>query len=466
MCRRLNRLRKKTKERGRRLNSFRKLAVAGITATLILATLGIFASAFDLQVLATTAVFVVLICIVSLILSCTKLLLRTADKELKSRDEIQRFMELISKDLGRLDESLSKGVGEQFESRRLLKSQHEHLTNVRKVLVDLNHQVTRGKQALGSFNKEVKNGIREAERRVSQNAPKANEVKRIHERLQAAERRILGALETQRYTQHTSLSEQLTLISELNDRLQRVNAATEYKPVGDTENKSLESTELHSLVAKINRHVTSTVRDSTRQVESLVQLLPRFSETKLPMPSTGGFAIDSQALAHLVALVEEHRPRKILELGSGTSTIWLGYLCRSIGAQLVTLDHLGEYLTLTRSAVDRHHLTDRVDTRFAPLEEVEVDGDPYDWYSLGALDDLTDIDMVVVDGPPASTGSMARYPALPMILERLSDEVTVILDDAQREDEAETVQRWQAALPDFIRVEVGTSRLAVLRRCA
>src|SRR5699024_12698939 len=64
-----------------------------------------------------------------------------------------------------------------------------------------------------------------------------------------------------------------------------------------------------------SRQVTSTVRDSTRQVESLVQIYARFNDLKLPMPSTGGFAIDSQALGHLLSLVEERRPKKILELG-------------------------------------------------------------------------------------------------------------------------------------------------------
>src|SRR5699024_9512133 len=62
-----------------------------------------------------------------------------------------------------------------------------------------------------------------------------------------------------------------------------------------------------------SRHVTSTVRDSTRQVESLIQIYTRFKDLKLPMPSTGGFAIDSQALGHLLALVEERRPNKILD---------------------------------------------------------------------------------------------------------------------------------------------------------
>lgn len=228
--------------------------------------------------------------------------------------------------------------------------------------------------------------------------------------------------------------------------------------------------ELDSTVRKSaqsqSRQVTSTVRDSTRQVESLVQIYARFKDLKLPMPSTGGFAIDSQALGHLLSLVEERRPKKILELGSGASTIWLGYLCQSFGGELVTLDHLEGYLDLTRTAVDRHGLNDHVESRLAPLEPVESAGDTYNWYSLASLNDLSDIDLVLIDGPPAATGPKARYPALPYIIDLLAPHATVILDDAHRQEEADIIEEWLREFPDFRQIEVGTSRLAVLERTA
>ncbi|GAB2862747.1 hypothetical protein GCM10027092_27450 [Yaniella soli] len=217
---------------------------------------------------------------------------------------------------------------------------------------------------------------------------------------------------------------------------------------------------------KITRHINTTARDSTRQIESMLQIYPRFEDTKLPMPSTGGFAMDAQALGHLISLVDERRPRRILELGSGTSTIWFGYLCRAYGGQVVTLDHLEEYLELTQAAVDRHSLNTHVECRLAPLERIECGGDTYNWYSMEALSDLSDIDMVLIDGPPAATGPQARYPSLPQIIDRLSPTVTVILDDAHRRDEANIVDAWQEGFAGFQRIEAGTSRLAVLERKA
>lgn len=220
-------------------------------------------------------------------------------------------------------------------------------------------------------------------------------------------------------------------------------------------------------LAKTNRQqLTHAIRDSTRQTESLVHIYQRYPEVKLPMPNTGGFAIDSQALAHLLAVVEERRPRRILELGSGTSTIWLGYLCQSFGGTLVSLDHLEHYLNLTRGAVERHNLNDVIDTRLAPLEATECDGKNFDWYSSTAMADLSEIDMLIVDGPPAATGPQARYPSLPKLITQLASQATVILDDAHRDDEAEIVDSWLETYPEFDHIEKGTSRLAVLERRA
>lgn len=272
--------------------------------------------------------------------------------------------------------------------------------------------------------------------------------------------------------------ESYSALHRLNESTQHVIGDAIATSIGDVNEKTQDSVleikrrlgELDTTVRKTaqtqSRHVTSTVRDSTRQVESLVQIYTRFKDLKIPMPNTGGFAIDSQALGHLLSLVEERRPKKILELGSGASTIWLGYLCQSFGGELVTLDHLEGYLDLTRTAVDRHGLHDHVESRLAPLEPVESAGDTYNWYSLASLNDLSDIELVLIDGPPAATGPKARYPALPYIIDLLAPHATVILDDAHRQEEADIIEEWLHVFPDFRQIEVGTSRLAVLERTA
>lgn len=214
----------------------------------------------------------------------------------------------------------------------------------------------------------------------------------------------------------------------------------------------------------LTSHIRNTTHHATTEVEALLQIYSKFPEVKLPMPPSGSWAIDAQSLAYLIALVQDLQPKLILELGSGTSSIWLGYLCKSSGAELVTLDHLDEYLQRTQAAVERHGLTGVIDTRFAPLEKIQCDGAEFDWYSADALSDITEVDLLLVDGPPAATGPRARYPALPVLIERLSETAVVVLDDAHRPDEAEILSDWQEQFSDFHRVMIGTPRLAILER--
>jgi predicted O-methyltransferase YrrM len=214
----------------------------------------------------------------------------------------------------------------------------------------------------------------------------------------------------------------------------------------------------------LTSHIRNTAHHATTETEALIQIYSKFPDVKLPMPASGSWAVDAQSLAYLLSLAQDIQPRRILELGSGTSSIWLGYLCRRSGADLITLDHLDEYLQKTRAAVNRHGLDHVIDTRFAPLEKVQCDGKEFDWYSIDALSDVTEIDLLLVDGPPAATGPRARYPALPVLSEQLSDKAVVVLDDAHRPDEVHILKGWREQFPDFHRVAIGTPRLAILER--
>ena len=57
--------------------------------------------------------------------------------------------------------------------------------------------------------------------------------------------------------------------------------------------------------------------------------------------------------------------------------------------------------------------------------------------------------MLIVDGPPATMGEMARYPALPSLHARLADNCVILMDDGNREDERLTAKRWTTEFPEF-----------------
>lgn len=230
------------------------------------------------------------------------------------------------------------------------------------------------------------------------------------------------------------------------------------------EGSSVAALELNArLVNSAVRKLTAVARDETRQVEALLQL-QRHVDPIAPLPPSGRWAMDARSLLHLCHVIEDVEPRRVLELGGGTSTIWLGYLLSNYGGRLVSVDHDETFAALTAEAVDRHGLGSVVDVRCAGLSPVQLKDGPHEWYGEDAFHDVEEVDFLVVDGPPGNIGHGARYPALPVLFDRLASDCIVVLDDSERPDEQEALQSWLAEYPDFEVRDQGVSRLCVLQR--
>jgi hypothetical protein len=54
------------------------------------------------------------------------------------------------------------------------------------------------------------------------------------------------------------------------------------------------------------------------------------------------------------------------------------------------------------------------------------------------------IDLLIVDGPPALQDPTSRFPALPLLLDHLSPDAVILMDDGDRQGEKEVVEKWCA----------------------
>ena len=165
----------------------------------------------------------------------------------------------------------------------------------------------------------------------------------------------------------------------------------------------------------------------------------------------GGWSIDSFMGRFLVQHIIEKRPRTIVELGSGSSTIVISHCLQLLcddAAVHVAIDHESKYLHRTQEHARLNGLEDRIIFLECPLERYE--GFANLWYG-GVAEKLKGkrIDLLIVDGPPGPLQSFSRYPAVPLLHELLAPHCTVILDDAARSDEKEIVQRWANEFTDF-----------------
>ena len=212
-------------------------------------------------------------------------------------------------------------------------------------------------------------------------------------------------------------------------------------------------------IAQLVDNRTRTLRDRVERlqrdmgdVHGLVRLLPYTHD--LPLPIGGGWALTGDSAAILVREALLRRPKTVLELGSGVSTLLLGQVLRNRGdGHVVSIDHDTTWAERTRRSVEFLGLRDYVTVVDAPLKRVEIAGQAFEWYDIPRerLDRLGPVDMLLVDGPPQARDqpNTARYPALPMLSERLSSDALIFVDDANRPTESAMVRRWQAENPGW-----------------
>jgi predicted O-methyltransferase YrrM len=167
------------------------------------------------------------------------------------------------------------------------------------------------------------------------------------------------------------------------------------------------------------------LREQSREIEALVQLFQRVAP-RAPMPQ--GAALQPTDLLGLVHVAATRQPGLTVALGSGPSTIWLGYALEGGDRRLIVVDHDEARAEATRAMLAAHGLT-AVEVRHASLAELRVDGKPVDWYDVDALDGLQDIDLLVVDGTIAP-GPDALAPALHVLGRRLAPGAAVVVDEA------------------------------------
>ena len=169
-----------------------------------------------------------------------------------------------------------------------------------------------------------------------------------------------------------------------------------------------------------------------------------------------GFAAQLDYLEEVAARAAMTRG-PILECGSGLTSIIMGLLAGRRGVEIWSLEHFPDWRTRVMSAVQRSHIPN-VHICLAPLKSF---GD-FQWYSPPLQEMPSEFQLVVCDGPPGNTMG-GRYGLLPVMRERLSKDVVVLLDDASRPGEAEVLQRWMTETNLEVTSPVGAT-FAVLTR--
>ena len=177
-----------------------------------------------------------------------------------------------------------------------------------------------------------------------------------------------------------------------------------------------------------------------------------------PMPELGGWAMTSATLVWVVDQIASGHVSTILECGSGSSTVWFALALeqRGTAGRIMSLESSAEYADQTRARLAELGLGHRAQVLTAPLIDLDLPGRATQpWFDLSVLpDDITGVDLLFVDGPVGDTSPQARYPALPVLADRLTGNALVLLDDSGRAHEKQIIEQWTAKTHGGRRYEV------------
>lgn len=213
----------------------------------------------------------------------------------------------------------------------------------------------------------------------------------------------------------------------------------------------------------LEKQQAGEIHNAVKQIESFVRL-QHYLGSDLLAPEFHGWPISPDFAVLLIQLAEQYRYDGVIEFGSGSSTLVLAKALQKIAlrsnrppAPLLSFDHLAQYQQQTQQLLNQAGLQTNADVVLAPLEPwLDATGQPFSYYACThalarfkqSLPTAEPKILVVVDGPPAGTGPLARYPAMPRVIDLIDNysQLHFLMDDFVREDEQKIVKAWESEL--------------------
>jgi predicted O-methyltransferase YrrM len=206
----------------------------------------------------------------------------------------------------------------------------------------------------------------------------------------------------------------------------------------------------------------------TAELHSMHVIMSRFPDCVMP---TSRWSMRFRNLHLLVETLDRRKPKLIVELGSGISTLVIAAWLRESGqGRVISLDHEASWADKTTSYLKQAGLMDIAEVWTTPLVPAESMGHVTNWYDISNCKWPVDsIDMLIVDGPPAwACGrNLARLPAVQMLKDHISNDGCILLDDAHRNGEIDILRMWMSQLPTFkLEVAATATGFAILEPSA
>ncbi|WP_297337967.1 hypothetical protein [Algoriphagus sp.] len=169
-----------------------------------------------------------------------------------------------------------------------------------------------------------------------------------------------------------------------------------------------------------------------RELKAFEILKPYFPEGFLLETS---YSLSFQTIQHIINDIVIYKPKIIFEFGSGLSTMILGNFIQKnhLETRLISIDDDSSWQELLKNQGAK------ADFYCFPLAE----NHPFSfegkgkWYNIPDNHPITELkfDLVLVDAPKGDLSKLSRYGFVGFMINKLSDQVIVYLDDTHRTDE-------------------------------
>jgi predicted O-methyltransferase YrrM len=166
------------------------------------------------------------------------------------------------------------------------------------------------------------------------------------------------------------------------------------------------------------------------------------------------WALSPDAMAVMLADLQERTNPSIVEFGCGQSTVIFASWIKHRGGRLTTYEHDPQYADVIRKQIDACGLSPHVDLRVVGLIDKTAVGSLPASKSYDLPADGDRFDLALIDGPPYWTGESGRYHPLQWSLDRLNPGGAAYLDDAARPPEQRIVAHLQGTTPGLVATEM------------
>lgn len=179
-------------------------------------------------------------------------------------------------------------------------------------------------------------------------------------------------------------------------------------------------------------------------------------------PLFSDWTLDGDLLKIIIDEIYLREKINILELGSGASTIVISRILKSLNkGMLYSIEHDVVFYNKTKKLLLLNGLEDICKLYLSPIEKVIINNEEFLWYDTKFINKIDLIDMLIIDGPPIYLGKMSRFPALPLLIEKLNSNCIIFLDDAFRDEEKNIIKKWMNLYSNFHYQTINTSKGAL-----